>query len=236
MTVVFVHGVPETPAVWRSLRCHLPVDSVALRLPGFGSVWPLSMTDKDAYAGWLASRLREFTEPVDLVGHDWGGHLAMRLVSACPEVPVRSWVSDVAYGWHPDHLWHGASRWQKQVVVPGTFGRLLAPRGVPADVGAEIDAAHDEAMSRAVLALCRSARPNLYEDWGAAVTAPVAAPGLVLVPTGDLPPGAWARNEDVARRFGARVERLDGLSHYWMLDDPPRAAQVLQRFWADPRP
>ncbi len=30
---------------------------------------------------------------------------------------------------------------------------------------------------------------------------------------------------------GARVEVLDGLGHWWMLQDPDRAAEVLGRFW-----
>ena len=37
MPGVFVHGVPETPAVWDALRAHLHRDDlIALQLPGFG--------------------------------------------------------------------------------------------------------------------------------------------------------------------------------------------------------
>jgi len=37
MPAVFVHGVPETPAVWDRLRVELHRDDViALQLPGFG--------------------------------------------------------------------------------------------------------------------------------------------------------------------------------------------------------
>ncbi len=94
MTVVFVHGVPETPSVWNALRERIDRPGVALRLPGFGSPRPAGLADKEAYAAWLADELRALGGPVDLVGHDWGAHLAMRVVSAY-DVPVRSWVSDV---------------------------------------------------------------------------------------------------------------------------------------------
>jgi hypothetical protein len=35
-----------------------------------------------------------------------------------------------------------------------------------------------------------------------------------------------------AERAGARIEVLDGLGHWWMVQDPARGAEVLTRFWA----
>ena len=246
MTTVLVHGVPETPALWDALRRLLPGDSVALRLPGFGSPRPPEMTGKDAYATWLADELRAIGGEIDLVGHDWGGHLTMRVVSAFPGVRVRSWVSDVAYGWHPGYRWHPiATMWQKspegeqslaavRAGTPGTFGQLLGPRGLTAEVGADIDAAHDETMDSAILALYRSAWPNLDAGWR---TGSIDVPGLVLVPTGDVldgvdPDEVLIQNEQVARTTGARLQTLDGVGHYWMLQDPHRAADTLRAFWA----
>ncbi|MFI5592456.1 alpha/beta fold hydrolase [Amycolatopsis sp. NPDC051758] len=246
MTTVLVHGVPETPALWDALRRLLPGDSVALRLPGFGSPRPPEMTGKDAYATWLADELRAIGGEIDLVGHDWGGHLTMRVVSAFPGVRVRSWVSDVAYGWHPGYRWHPiATMWQKRpdgeqslaavrAGTPGTFGQLLGPRGLTAAVGADIDAAHDETMDGAILALYRSAWPNLDAGWR---TGSIDVPGLVLVPTGDVldgvdPDEVLIQNEQIARTTGARLQTLDGVGHYWMLQDPQRAADTLRTFWA----
>ncbi|MFJ9213363.1 hypothetical protein [Streptomyces sp. NPDC102264] len=34
------------------------------------------------------------------------------------------------------------------------------------------------------------------------------------------------------RRLGAQLTELGGLTHYWMLQDPERGADVLRRFWA----
>ncbi|WP_259453920.1 alpha/beta fold hydrolase [Streptomyces ginkgonis] len=245
MTVVFVHGVPETPALWNALRDHLDRPGVALRLPGFGTPRPAGLTGKDPYAAWLADELRAIGGPVDVVGHDWGGHLTMRVASARTDVPLRSWVSDVAHGWHPDYIWHeAATLWQRspegEESLAGlreapsgsgrTFGDLLRGRGMTPELGREIDAIHDAGMSAAILALYRSARPNLAADWGKELAGPTAAPGLVLVPTGD-PMARPDLDTEVARPLGARVAELDGLTHYWMLQDPARGARVLTEFW-----
>ena len=41
MPAVFVHGVPDTPALWRPLRAKLArSDVVTLALPGFGNKRP----------------------------------------------------------------------------------------------------------------------------------------------------------------------------------------------------
>ncbi|MGW3292570.1 alpha/beta fold hydrolase [Streptomyces xiamenensis] len=244
MTVVLVHGVPETPALWNALRDHLDRPSTALRLPGFGSPRPAGPRGKEAYASWLAGELRAIGGPIDLVGHDWGAHLTMRVVSA-HDVPVRSWVADVAHGWHPDYRWHEAGTlWQRspegEESLAGlresasgsghTFGDLLRPRGMTPELGKEVDAIHDEEMSAAVLDLYRSAWPNFAADWGTDFDRPAAAPGMVLVPTGD-PMARPAMDAEVARPLGARVVELDGLTHYWMLQDPGRGARVLREFW-----
>ncbi len=92
MTAVFVHGVPETPAVWRGLLAALDrPDTVALSLPGFGSARPAGFgATMDEYVAWLAAELERLGDPVDLVGHDWGGGFVARVASTRPEL-VRSW-------------------------------------------------------------------------------------------------------------------------------------------------
>ncbi|MFI7443223.1 alpha/beta fold hydrolase [Nonomuraea indica] len=243
MTAVFIHGVPETLSLWNGVRAHLSGDSVALRLPGFGSPRPARLRDKDAYAAWLADELRSIGGPIDLVGHEWGGHLTLRVVTAL-DVPVRSWVSDVVHGWHPTYEWHWAAKvWQTpdseasltaiREAEPGsgrTFGDILQSRGLTPQLAKEVDAAHGHAMSAAILALYRSAAPNLHADWGAQITGPTTIPGLVIIPAADRM-GDETRDLEMAEKLGAHVERLDGLTHYWMLQDPARGAAALQRFW-----
>ncbi len=100
-----------------------------------------------------------------------------------------------------------------------------------AELAAEVDAVHDEVMSASILTLYRSARPHLHTDWGKEFDGPAPAPGLVLIPTGD-PMARPALDREVAERLGARATELDGLTHYWMLQDPDRGAEALNRFWA----
>jgi len=79
MPVVFVHGVPETPEVWGPLRSKLSRDDVvALQLPGFGCARPEGFgATKEEYVAWLVAELERLqgADPIDLVGHDWGGGL-----------------------------------------------------------------------------------------------------------------------------------------------------------------
>ncbi|MFC4562278.1 alpha/beta fold hydrolase [Nocardiopsis mangrovi] len=244
MTVAFVHGVPETPTLWNGIRSRIERPSVALRLPGFGGPRPAHLRGKEDYAAWLADELRAIGGPVDLVGHDWGAHLTMRVVSAY-DVPVRSWVSDVAHGWHPDYRWHDAATlWQTapdgeeslaslRAARPGsggTFGDILQSRGMSAEFAKEVDGAHDEEMSAAVLTLYRSAWPNFDADWGKDFTGPAKAPGLILAPSGD-PMANLSQDQDIAERLGAHFTELEGLTHYWMLQDPDRGVRALRDFW-----
>ncbi len=54
MTVVFVHGVPETAAIWNPLLGVLGRDdAVAVSPPGFGVPVPVGFeATSDGYAGW----------------------------------------------------------------------------------------------------------------------------------------------------------------------------------------
>jgi pimeloyl-ACP methyl ester carboxylesterase len=247
MTVVFVHGVPETSALWNGVRAHLDGDTLAVDLPGFGTPRPAGFgATKDDYARWLADALRGLDGPVDLVGHDWGAGLVLRVVTA-HDVPVRSWAVDVAAAFHQDYVWHDIAQvWQTPGVGevrtaaalaagPGAFAGFLQAAGVPEADAVGIAAAYGETMAGCILDLYRSAVPNPYADWGAELSRAAAAPGLVLQPTADGFDDP-ARSAEVAARLGARTERLDGLGHWWMLQDPAAGVAALRTFWASLRP
>jgi pimeloyl-ACP methyl ester carboxylesterase len=244
MTVVLVHGVPETGALWNGVRAHLGDETLAVDLPGFGTPRPTGFgATKEDYAAWLADTLRGLDGPVDLVGHDWGAGLVLRVVTAF-DVPVRSWAVDVAAVFHPDYVWHDMAQvWQTpglgeqrlaaaRAAEPGTgLSALLRASGVPEAEAAATEAALDETMSGCILDLYRSAVPNPHADWGPELERPVRWPGLVLQPTAD-PYDDAAASSEVAGRLGARTARLEGLGHWWMLQDPAAAAAALRTFWA----
>lgn len=114
MTVVLVHGNPETDAVWDPLVEALGRDDVIrLSPPGFGAPlpdgWPSTYLD---YRDWLEDELSGVDGPVDLVGHDWGGNHVVNVMMHRPEL-VRSWVSDIIGVFDPDYVWHDAALvWQ----------------------------------------------------------------------------------------------------------------------------
>ena len=107
MTVVLVHGNPETDAVWGPLIDALGrKDVVRLSPPGFGAPLPLAFpATYIAYRDWLVDELERIDEPVDLVGHDWGGLHVVNAVMHQPDL-VRSWASDVVGLFDPDYEWH----------------------------------------------------------------------------------------------------------------------------------
>ena len=245
MTIVLVHGFPETSELWSPLRELLDRDSVAVALPGFGTARPDGFAGtKDAYANWLAETLSRFDEPADVVGHDVGALLTMRVASAF-DLPLRSWTVDVADIFHPRFAWPERVH---DLQTPGVGEELLrtvreaAPddpesqaarlmgAGVPADLARVMGAAHDEVMSRSILDFYRSAVPNVAAGWWDDITLPTQSPGLVLLLPD--PPEVEAMSLEVAERLGAETARLDGLDHCWMAEAPEAVAPVLERFWA----
>lgn len=242
MTAVFVHGVPELPALWDDLRARIDQDSVALSLPGFGSPRPADMRTNEDYAAWLAHELNTFDEPVHLVAHDWGAHLAIRAVSAY-DAPVRSWLSDGGEAWHPRYQWHDGA----QIIQSpegktflaglrkpnGSFEGFLRPRGISEPVMAAIDDAVDETTADTMYDLYRDATPNLYEynGWGPAMAGAADIPGLIVAPDDD-PFGNLDLSRETAERLNARFVVLPGKSHYWFHQDPPAAAALLTDFWS----
>ena len=244
MPVVLVHGVPETPALWDPLREQLGRDDVVTpQFPGFGTPRPAGFgATKEEYVDWLVGELEglQADGPVDLVGHDWGGGLTVRLVSTRADL-VRSWVSDAAglgdieFEWHDfAKIWQtpgeGEQFWEQQLAAPveeraGVFEMF----GVPHDRAIELAGQVDETMSACILDQYRSA-PDVGKEW-APDFQDVKAPGLVLIPSEDPFLSADGARSG-AERAGAKVADLDGVGHWWMLQDPQRGAAVLNDFWS----
>jgi pimeloyl-ACP methyl ester carboxylesterase len=84
-------------------------------------------------------------------------------------------------------------------------------------------------MADCILDLYRSA-VDVGKQWGPDFAA-IPAPGLVMIP-GEDPFLSAASAARAAERAGAEAVALDGLGHWWMLQDPARTAAVLREFWA----
>ncbi|MBO2453169.1 alpha/beta hydrolase [Actinomadura barringtoniae] len=238
MTVVYVHGVPDTATVWDPLRSLLADhDDLAVRLPGFGTDSPAAFTaTRFAYMNWLIGELDAIGEPVDLVGHDQGSVIAQGVIVTRPDL-VRSWVLGGGvcaddYLWHPQaRVWQTAelgeaSRDQLLALDPAARVQVLEAVGVPPGRADEVATGIDRRMLDHILPLYRS--EPFFGDW--AFTAGTAyPPGLVL----------WGRDDPFQSasfgRSAADIAAADYLEldcgHWWQIERPEEVAAALTGHW-----
>jgi pimeloyl-ACP methyl ester carboxylesterase len=244
MTVVLVHGNPETEAIWGPLVDALGRDDVVrLSPPGFGAPLPDDFPATYlAYRDWLEVELERMDDPIDLVGHDWGGGHVVNAMMHRPEL-VRSWASDAVGLFDPEYVWHDLAQvWQtpgdgEQLVdtlLGGTVqdrAERMAGFGIPLDIASLMAPEQGPQMGRAILLLYRSAAQPAMAEAGRALENASARPGLSILATADPYIGPDDRRRRAADRAGARTEVLEGLGHWWMVEDPARGAAALTRFW-----
>jgi pimeloyl-ACP methyl ester carboxylesterase len=247
MTIVLVHGVPETAAVWdllvERLRDLGESDVKRLSPPGFGAPVPDGFAaTMQGYRDWLIGELESIAQPVDLVGHDWGGGHVLNVAMIRPDL-MRTWVSDVPGVFDPEYVWHDlAQQWQTpevgEAVVAGFTAMSVAERtdflvgaGMSATIAARVAPGIDDVMGRSILTLYRSAAQPASAKAGEGLEAAASRPGLALLPADDQFVGDDRTRHRSAARAGARVEVLDGLGHWWMTQDPASTAALLVDFW-----
>jgi pimeloyl-ACP methyl ester carboxylesterase len=243
VTVALVHGNPETAAIWDPLRAAIGRDDVvALSPPGFGA--PVAddfRATSDDYLAWLIDEVEQLPAPVDLVGHDWGGGHVQRLAATRPDL-IRSWVTDIAGCADPEYVWHDLAQvWQtpgdgeafveamNSMPLDDRVARFVDAGMTPEAATACASAAGPE-MGRCILALYRSAAQPAMTDWGRELERAERRPGLVVIATADHYTGGEVLARRSAERFGAEIAVLEGLGHWWMLEDPVRSALALNAF------
>jgi pimeloyl-ACP methyl ester carboxylesterase len=244
VTIVLVHGNPETAEVWSPLVEALDrPDVVRLSPPGFGSPVPSGWdATPGAYRCWLAAELAGLEQPVDLVGHDWGGVHVLGVAMTQPQL-LRSWCVDSIGLLDPDYEWHSlAVTWQ----TPGIGEEAIAPlasetvvdrlafltsMGIPRSVAEHLAPGCGQVDRSTVLSLYRHARQPHLSDLGAALESASKRPGMVLLATDDRATGTESTRRRAARVANASVHVLPDVGHWWMLEDPDRAATALKSFW-----
>ena len=245
MTIVFIHGFTETKDIWNPLRAILGRESIAVALPGFDTTIPQGFIGtKDAYVEWLVEFLKSVKPPIDLVGHDVGALITMRLISFF-DIPVRSWVADVGPIFHPENEWpERVQKLQTPTVGeemqkvrreaspkdPKSTTYILQQIGVPKELALKIGKAHNETMSKCILDFYRSAIPNVAKDWWRYIKPDIKSHGLILLLPD--PPEEEKKSLEVAAKLHAETARLDNLNHCWMAEAPEIVAQVLENFWS----
>ncbi|MDI5963029.1 alpha/beta fold hydrolase [Streptantibioticus silvisoli] len=245
MSVVFVHGNPETDAIWDALVARLERDDVVLLSPpGFGAPVPdgfgATVTD---YRAWLIAELEALETPVDLVGHDWGGGHVVNVAMTRPDL-LRSWATDAIGVYDPDYVWHDMARgWRTpgrgEAMIARAMGGTIEERTARAlrmvgrpEVAARLAEAQGPEMGRCVLDLYRSASEPVLQEMARDLPVAATRPGLQITATDDTYVGTADMRRRTAERANAQVVELPGLGHWWMLQEPRRAAEVLTDFWA----
>ena len=244
MAIVLVHGNPETEAIWDDLVPHLSGDVVRLSPPGFGAAIPAGFDcSMNAYRDWLAGELKKLAQPIDLVGHDWGGGHVMRIAMEHPEL-IRSWTTDILGIFDPDYVWHDmAQLWQKPNVgeqaIAQMNGMPVADRiaryeslGMTPAIATKVAGGANPELGRAILSLYRSAAQPAIRDLGGDLSRAAAKPGLVLIATEDHYCGGETLARRAAERAGAEVAVLNGLGHWWMCQQPKQGADAINAFVA----
>ena len=237
MPAVFVHGVPDTFRVWDPIREHLSrTDVIALALPGFDAPLPTGFqATKEGYANWIIQQLERIGEPVDLVGHDWGCLLTMRVASLRPDL-VRSWAAgsgpiNAKYTWHPlAQIWQTPGEGEEWFnnLDPKAVVEFMAKAGLPPKAAQEAVSHIDRTMGACILRLYRSAlevgkewQPNLKE---------VRAPGLVFWGAKDEACPIEFADALASDTHAGQVLRLDA-SHWTIVEQSHGIAKALEYHW-----
>ena len=243
---LFLHGVPDSPAIWRPLLAELDLGDMPVAvpaLPGFTAPLPVGFpATKEAYADWAvgqAEALFAAHGPIDIVGHDWGALIAQRVAMLRPDL-LRSWaVSNAVID--PDYRGHRLARiWNTPILgelfmalsKPAKLAQGLAAAGMPADIAAE-EAGQwtNKDKRRAILKLYRSAKGlSFAHDWALDIPKLPKAGALV-----------WGAGDpyvelSVAQRFaattGTPLTVIDGAGHWAIAERPVEVAAALKAFWS----
>jgi haloacetate dehalogenase len=247
--VLLLHGVPQTSAMWGPVADELCRDRIVLApdLKGLGGSEARGPYDVATLAREMAALvLHEVDGQVDVVGHDWGGVVALALAGVRPELVRRLVVINAPYR-KVDmlRLWYAAAF--SIPVVPealfaATNGRvvermLAAGARLPMDVDRKnryVAAYDDPRRVKAMLSYYRAAtRARLGALVGRHDRLPDAKPQSALVIWGAADPAMpLAIGEAVATNLGTHTElvSLPGVGHFPVDEAPEVVTDLVATF------
>jgi len=253
--VLFIHGLTGSHRNWAHLVDTVNTDHRVLVPDLFGhgaSAKPMGDYSLGAHAATLRDLLdRLGIDRVTLVGHSFGGGIAMQFCYLFPERVERLvLVSSGGLGRSVSPLLRSATlpgaEWVLPLIASGwvrgraeAVGRVLARVGWRAS--SDVTEAWHGFMSladadsrRAFLATTRSVIDSGGQTVNAHDHLPMASeiPTLIVWGTGDRMIPAWHATIAHQAIAGSRVELFEGAGHFPHLDDPERFARVLGDFVA----
>lgn len=265
---LLLHGVPQTSVIWSDLVAELAADRVVLApdLKGLGRSQVVGSYDIPTLVSELAALVEVLrTEsgepgPIDVVGHDWGGALAIALCAARPDLVRRLVVLNAPYrevdllrAWHmplfalpvvPDLLLSVAGReFWRAVLAKAWRGPVpLNPERRERDLDSYCEPPRRAAMLAYYRGVTRprvKALPGrlLRARRGRPVPAPRARPRAALVIWGTADPAFPRRiGEGVARDLGAQFVPVEGSGHFVVEEHPTVVLPAITEFLRAPEP
>ena len=240
---MFLHGVPDTSAMWEPLIAELELEDAAYRapaMPGFEAPAPAEFSaTKEAYVAWYISEIEQAhatSGPVDLVGHDWGAIITIRAASLRPDL-VNSWCVANALP-HPEYQWHRMARmWQTPILGELIMAvtrkealcKALHAAGLPADLASREASHWSPSMRKSILKLYRSAKSAGQEWWPEVSNLPER--GLVFWGEDDPYVPTWVA-EKFCAHTGATLDRQSETGHWSVVERADVLAARLKQHWA----
>jgi len=243
--VLFLHGNPDSADMWSGVieRLKGKYRCITIDLPGFGrseapASFDATLESEARFVDDLVAALG-ITVPLDIVGHDFGGHFALAWAISHPEKVSRVVVSNTSF--FADYKWHRVGRLLRtpvvgEVAMAATNEAALVRnlRSAAPDLSVEqvkhTYSLYTPAAKKMALRLYRAANPEVFKAWeGGLRSLSEKVPLMVL--WGDKDPFVAP---GYAERFGAAVvHHFPEYSHWLPAEAPAEVAQKLDEFFSD---
>lgn len=239
--LMFLHGSPDTHAMWLPLMEHIPsrFRCLAPDLPGFGASslprdFSLELDNMADVVKALATALG-IDAPLTLVTTDFGGHYGMAFAVKYPDLLKGIVISNTNF--FSSYEWHSFAKLYRTPIIGeilvrtatrSTLGRTLK-RVAPALPDDYIEDSYDtgfgsKSVRKTILRMYRERDAKDFVGWEDKLLALLKAkPALVL--WGDKDPFI---TPNYAERFeGAQIHHFETFSHWLPLEAPDAYAGVL---------
>lgn len=242
----FIHGVPDCPKIWTPLIQELGLseaDYVAPALPGFETAPPNGFKrTKDNYVDFLVQQIEDVVRtsgPVDLVGHDWGALLTLRIAGLRPDL-VRTWaVANAVYA--PKRTGHSAAKtWATPVLgelsmlvtTPKRLKATLVKADMPLEmVETSVDLWKRGHIKKSIIGLYRSANGlNWINSPWVDTLRSLPKRGLLMWGVND-PFGSVDGGQSWADTYGFPFVRIEDAGHWVIAEKPGAIAASLVEHW-----
>lgn len=257
--VLLLHGVPQTSTVWRDVAPALAAQGrrvLAPDLPGLGGSTYSGPYDVPSVSKQLVALLETEVgdQRVDVVGHDWGGSLALGLTGAFPERVRRLAVANTVFR-HVNLLRAPHIPFFAVPGAPELLFRLGGARVVDTmlRLGWKSDVVLDpEAKAEYIAAYSEPEKVSAMLGYYRAAARPKLAAALRLGPPHDAPPRVKAEEmlvlwgaadgvlpvsvgESIVKDLGAScaMVTIPGAGHFVIEEAPDVVRETLTRFLAE---